>query len=93
LHIHGTNFQLRVWSALLELEPGERVSYAQLAEAIGEPKASRAVGNALAANPVGLLIPCHRVIKGSGVAGNYKWGSSRKRALLAWEAASSGSVA
>ncbi|MGA7201550.1 MAG: methylated-DNA--[protein]-cysteine S-methyltransferase [Candidatus Cybelea sp.] len=87
LHIHGTNFQLRVWNALLELEPGERVSYAQLAEAIGEPKASRAVGNALAANPVGLLIPCHRVIKGSGVAGNYKWGRNRKRALLAWEAA------
>jgi AraC family transcriptional regulator of adaptative response/methylated-DNA-[protein]-cysteine methyltransferase len=92
LHIHGTNFQLRVWNALLELEPGERVSYAQLAEAIGEHKASRAVGNALAANPVGLLIPCHRVIKGSGVAGNYKWGSNRKRALLAWEAARSGSV-
>ena len=92
LHVRGTNFQLRVWNALLELEPGERVSYGQLAKAIGEPRASQAVGNALAHNPVGMLIPCHRVIKGSGAVGNYKWGSNRKRALLAWEAARSGSV-
>ena len=89
LHIHGTNFQLRVWNALLALEEGERVSYAQIAAAIGNPKASRAVGNALAANPVGVLIPCHRVIVGSGAVGNYKWGSHRKRALLALEAARS----
>ena len=63
------------------------MSYAQIAAAIGNPKASRAVGNALAANPVGVLIPCHRVIVGSGAVGNYKWGSHRKRALLALEAA------
>jgi AraC family transcriptional regulator of adaptative response/methylated-DNA-[protein]-cysteine methyltransferase len=87
LHLHGTNFQLRVWNALLALDPGERVSYAQLAGAIGEPKAVRAVGNALAVNPVAILIPCHRVITSSGAVGNYKWGDRRKRALLAWESA------
>lgn len=87
LHVHGTNFQLRVWNALLNLDPGERVSYAQVASAIGDPNASRAVGNALASNPVGVLIPCHRVIAASGAVGNYKWGENRKRALLSWEAA------
>jgi AraC family transcriptional regulator of adaptative response/methylated-DNA-[protein]-cysteine methyltransferase len=87
LHLHGTNFQLRVWNALLALDPGERVSYGQLAGAIGAPTASRAVGNALAVNPVALLIPCHRVIASSGAVGNYKWGERRKRALLAWESA------
>jgi AraC family transcriptional regulator of adaptative response/methylated-DNA-[protein]-cysteine methyltransferase len=87
LHLHGTNFQLRVWKALLALDPGERVSYAQVAHAIGEPKAARAVGNALAVNPVAILIPCHRVITSSGAVGHYKWGDRRKRALLAWESA------
>jgi AraC family transcriptional regulator of adaptative response/methylated-DNA-[protein]-cysteine methyltransferase len=89
LHLHGTNFQLRVWNALLALDRGERTSYARLAGAIGEPNAARAVGNALAVNPVAMLIPCHRVIASSGAVGNYKWGDRRKRALLAWEAASS----
>lgn len=87
LHLHGTNFQLRVWNALLAMESGERASYAQLAGAIGEPRAVRAVGNALAANPVAILIPCHRVIASSGAVGNYKWGGHRKRALLTWESA------
>jgi AraC family transcriptional regulator, regulatory protein of adaptative response / methylated-DNA-[protein]-cysteine methyltransferase len=87
LHLHGTNFQLRVWNALLALDSGERVSYARVANAVGAPKASRAVGNALAVNPVAVLIPCHRVIAGSGAVGNYKWGGTKKRALLAWEAA------
>lgn len=87
LHVGGTNFQIRVWNALLRLDAGERASYAQIARAIGEPSASRAVGNALAANPVAMLIPCHRVIASSGALGNYKWGVARKRALLAWEAA------
>ena len=87
LHLHGTNFQLRVWNALLALDRGERTSYAQLAGAIGEPKAARAVGNALAANPIAILIPCHRVIASSGAVGNYKWGERRKRALLTWESA------
>jgi O-6-methylguanine DNA methyltransferase len=84
---HGTNFQLRVWNALLAMERGERTSYAQLAAAIGTPKAVRAVGNALAVNPVAILIPCHRVITSSGALGNYRWGEDRKRALLAWESA------
>jgi AraC family transcriptional regulator of adaptative response/methylated-DNA-[protein]-cysteine methyltransferase len=88
LNLHGTNFQLRVWKALLALDRGERASYAQLAGALGEPKAARAVGNALAVNPVAILIPCHRVIASSGAVGNYKWGEPRKRALLAWESAS-----
>jgi AraC family transcriptional regulator of adaptative response/methylated-DNA-[protein]-cysteine methyltransferase len=87
LHLHGTNFQLRVWNALLAIESGERISYARLAHEIGEPNASRAVGNAVAVNPVAILIPCHRVIASSGAVGNYKWGGSRKRALLAWEMA------
>ena len=87
LHVYGTNFQIRVWNALLDLTPGERASYQELAESIGKPKAARAVGNAMAVNPVGVLIPCHRVIAASGQIGNYKWGSARKRALLAWEAA------
>jgi AraC family transcriptional regulator of adaptative response/methylated-DNA-[protein]-cysteine methyltransferase len=87
LHLHGTNFQLRVWNALLAMDPGERTSYAQLADAIGEPTAARAVGNALAVNPVAVLIPCHRVITSSGAVGDYKWGARRKRALLAWESA------
>jgi AraC family transcriptional regulator, regulatory protein of adaptative response / methylated-DNA-[protein]-cysteine methyltransferase len=92
LHVHGTNFQLRVWNALLSLDRGERISYAQVASAIGEPNASRAVGNALANNPVAILIPCHRVIASSGAVGNYKWGERRKRALLSWEAAKTASA-
>jgi AraC family transcriptional regulator of adaptative response/methylated-DNA-[protein]-cysteine methyltransferase len=87
LRLHGTNFQLRVWNALLAMERGERASYAQIADAIGEPRAARAVGNALAVNPVAILIPCHRVITSSGALGNYKWGDRRKHALLAWESA------
>jgi AraC family transcriptional regulator of adaptative response/methylated-DNA-[protein]-cysteine methyltransferase len=89
LHLRGTNFQLRVWNALLTMERGERTSYARLAGAIGAPTAVRAVGNALAVNPVAVLIPCHRVIASSGAVGNYKWGDRRKRALLAWESATS----
>ncbi|MGZ3498857.1 MAG: bifunctional transcriptional activator/DNA repair enzyme AdaA [Vulcanimicrobiaceae bacterium] len=83
----GTNFQIRVWRALLEIPSGEVRTYEQLATAIGDPKASRAVGNALARNPVGCLIPCHRVILSTGSIGNYRWAPHRKRALLAWEAA------
>lgn len=87
VHVRGTNFQLRVWNALLRIGSGNVRSYAQLAHAIGAPTSSRAVGNALAANPVGLLIPCHRVIASTGTIGNYRWGTARKRALIAWEAA------
>lgn len=87
LHVGGTNFQLRVWNALLAIEPGHTLDYASVAAAIAQPTAARAVGNAVGANPVALLIPCHRVIAASGIVGNYRWGGARKRALLAWEAA------
>jgi AraC family transcriptional regulator of adaptative response/methylated-DNA-[protein]-cysteine methyltransferase len=87
LHLRGTNFQLRVWNALLRIPEGTTTTYGAIAKAIGEPTAARAVGNAVAHNPVALLIPCHRVLAGTGVVGNYRWGPSRKRALLAWEAA------
>jgi len=90
LLLRGTNFQLKVWEALLRLPPGQRVSYTQLAALAGAPKAQRAVGSALAANTIGYLIPCHRVIRESGESGHYRWGEERKAALLAWEAARAG---
>ena len=93
LHVRGTNFQVRVWSALLNVRSGSVKTYADLARDIGDPNAARAVGNALGANPVAVLIPCHRVIASTGVIGNYKWGSQKKRALLAWEAARESAVA
>ncbi len=86
LLLRGTNFQLKVWEALLRLPPGRRVSYTQLAALAGKPKAQRAVGSALAANTIGYLIPCHRVIRESGESGHYRWGDERKVAMLAWEA-------
>jgi AraC family transcriptional regulator of adaptative response/methylated-DNA-[protein]-cysteine methyltransferase len=86
LLLRGTNFQLKVWEALLRLPPGQRVSYTQLAALAGAPKAQRAVGSALAANQIGWLIPCHRVIRESGDSGHYRWGGERKVAMLAWEA-------
>lgn len=87
LWVRGTNFQLNVWRALIKLRPGDIVSYANLAEDIGNPKASRAVGLALASNPVALMIPCHRVIRQTGELGGYRWGEIRKHAILAREAA------
>jgi AraC family transcriptional regulator of adaptative response/methylated-DNA-[protein]-cysteine methyltransferase len=87
LVLRGTNFQLKVWEALLRIEPGRVVSYSQLAALAGAPNAQRAVGSALAANLVAYLIPCHRVIRESGDINHYRWGSSRKAAMLAWEAA------
>lgn len=87
LLLRGTNFQLKVWEALLRLPPGRRVSYSQLAAMAGVPRAQRAVGSALAANQIAWLIPCHRVIRESGDSGHYRWGDERKAALLAWEAA------
>lgn len=86
LVLRGTNFQLKVWEALLKVEPSRVVSYTQLARMAGSPKAQRAVGSALAANTIGYLIPCHRVIRESGDFGRYRWGSERKTAMLAWEA-------
>lgn len=86
----GTNFQIRVWRALLEVPFGSVRTYQQIAQAIGDPNSSRAVGNALAANPIAYLIPCHRVILSTGAVGQYRWQPFRKRALLAWERSRSG---
>jgi len=86
LILRGTNFQIKVWEALIYTEFGKVISYQQLAERAGCPRAQRAVGSALATNHIGFLIPCHRVIRGSGDTGNYRWGSERKLAMLAWEA-------
>ncbi len=85
----GTNFQVRVWEALLELGAKGPTSYSALAAAIGSPGASRAVGQAVGANPVAWLIPCHRVLRRDGELGGYRWGVERKRAMLAWEYAAS----
>lgn len=78
----GTQFQNRVWRALLDVPPGEVISYSALAEAIGQPLASRAVGAAVGQNPVSWIVPCHRVARASGEAGGYHWGTTVKRALL-----------
>lgn len=85
LHVQGTNFQLAVWRALLRIPAGRAVSYGQLAMACGKPAAARAVGTAVGANPVAVLIPCHRVIQQSGAVGGYRWHPERKLALQAWE--------
>ncbi len=90
--VKGTNFQINVWKALLRIPPGLLCSYDQIALAIGAPSASRAVGNAIAANPVGYLIPCHRVVRKAGTVGDYRWGNIRKRALIAWESLGSKSL-
>jgi O-6-methylguanine DNA methyltransferase len=82
LDLQGTDFQLSVWRKLLELPFGARTSYGQIAADLGHPKASRAVGSAVGANPVSLLVPCHRVLPSSGKSGNYRWGADRKLALL-----------
>ncbi len=83
--LRGTPFQLKVWEALLRIPSGRAASYGQVAAAVGAPSATRAVGTAIGANPVAFLIPCHRVLRGSGALGGYRWGTGRKRAILAWE--------
>ena len=87
LLVKGTNFQINVWKALLRIPPGLLCSYSQVARTIGNPSAARAVGTAIAVNPVAYLIPCHRVIRKVGTPGDYRWGDIRKKALIAWEAA------
>ena len=89
LHLRGTNFQVRVWEALLRIPPGQVVTYGELAKAVDLPSGARAVGGAVGRNPVSWLIPCHRVIRGTGAFGDYRWGSARKKAMLGWEAARS----
>ena len=86
LYLKGTNFQVQVWQALLALKPGDIVAYQDVAEYLIRPTAVRAVGNAIVKNPVGYLIPCHRVIRKTGQAHRYRWGSARKKAILGWEA-------
>ncbi len=87
LHVKGTNFQLKVWKALLEIPVGDVTTYGAIATKLGDPKASRAVGSAVGANPVSYLIPCHRVIRASGELGGYAWGVERKKVMLRREAA------
>jgi AraC family transcriptional regulator of adaptative response/methylated-DNA-[protein]-cysteine methyltransferase len=85
--LRGTNFQMKVWEALVKTPPAALVTYADLARAIGRPRAARAVGGALASNHVAVLIPCHRVIREGGAPGAYRWGVERKLALHGWERA------
>lgn len=82
LHLRGSEFQLQVWQALLAIPRGEVSSYQQVARAINKPKACRAVGGAVGANPIAYIIPCHRVILSSGELGNYHWGVEIKQAML-----------
>lgn len=81
----GTDFQRKVWAALLTIPKGETRTYSQIAEQIGSPKAVRAVGSAVGVNPISILIPCHRVVPKNGSIGNYRWGSKMKKALLNYE--------
>lgn len=85
LALYGTAFQLKVWKALLQIEPGQLVSYDDIARFIGKPGSTRAVGMAVAANPIPMLIPCHRVMASDGSAGDYRWGRERRNLLLALE--------
>jgi AraC family transcriptional regulator of adaptative response/methylated-DNA-[protein]-cysteine methyltransferase len=87
LYVSGTNFQINVWKALLQIPSATVVSYSQVATAIGHPNSARAVGLAVGSNPVAFLIPCHRVIQQSGGLGGYHWGTTRKQAIHAWESA------
>ncbi len=87
LHLKGTEFQIKVWETLLKIPMGGVSTYTGIAEKLNNPKASRAVGSAVASNPVAFLIPCHRVIKANGEIGEYHWGTTRKTAMVGWEAA------
>lgn len=88
LHLRGSPFQIKVWEALLRIPPAALASYGDVAGSIGRPDAPRAVAGAIGANPVAVLIPCHRVIRASGHLGGYAWGIARKQALIGREAAS-----
>ncbi|MGH8208965.1 MAG: methylated-DNA--[protein]-cysteine S-methyltransferase, partial [Steroidobacteraceae bacterium] len=88
LNVAGTNFQLKVWQALLDVGAHGRTTYSALAAAIGARNGARAVGNAVGANPIAWLIPCHTVLRRDGALGGYRWGEDRKRAILAWHSLS-----
>lgn len=87
LHLKGTDFQIKVWEALLQIPMGSLTSYGNIAEIILKPKAARAVGTAIGSNAIAFLIPCHRVVQSSGELGGYMWGTTRKAAIIGWEAA------
>jgi AraC family transcriptional regulator of adaptative response/methylated-DNA-[protein]-cysteine methyltransferase len=87
LLLRGTNFQIKVWEALLKIPFGQMVSYETIANAIGKPTAQRAVGTAIGSNRLGYIIPCHRVLQKVGGIGGYRWGTTRKKAILGWEMA------
>jgi len=93
LHLKGTDFQLKVWESLLKIPMGKLATYGNIAQQIGSPNASRAVGTAIGRNPVAYLIPCHRVIQSSGNFGGYMWGKTRKTAIIGWESAKTNSEA
>ena len=86
LVLYGTPWQIKVWEALLRIPPGSACTYEDVAQWVGQPSAARAVGGAVGANAIAYLIPCHRVIRKSGVIRDYRWGSTRKKAILGWEA-------
>ncbi len=87
LHLRGTNFQIRVWEALLRVPPGAVISYEDIARRIGEPTAARAAAGAVAKNPIAFVVPCHRVIRKTGPFHSYAWGVPRKQAIIGWEQA------
>jgi AraC family transcriptional regulator of adaptative response/methylated-DNA-[protein]-cysteine methyltransferase len=87
LHLKATEFQLKVWDALLKIPLGSLTTYGKIAQAIQKPKAARAVGTAIGSNPIAYIIPCHRVIQSSGIFGGYMWGTTRKVAMIGWESA------
>lgn len=86
LHLKGTDFQLKVWETLLKIPMGELSTYGKIAQQIDKPNASRAIGTAIGDNPIAFLIPCHRVIQATGKLGGYMWGTTRKTAIIGWEA-------
>lgn len=86
LHLKGTDFQLKVWETLLKIPTGNLATYGDIAKSINNPNASRAVGTAIGNNPIAFLIPCHRVIQSTGIFGGYMWGTTRKTAIIGWEA-------
>ena len=87
LHLKATDFQLKVWETLLKIPMGKLSTYGTIANQIGKPSASRAVGTAIGSNPVAFLIPCHRVIQSTGTFGGYMWGNTQKTAIIGWEGA------
>lgn len=92
LHLKGTPFQIKVWEALLKIPSGGLSTYSTIAAVVENSKASRAVGSAVGDNPVAYIIPCHRVIRSTGIIGQYHWGSARKAAMIGWEAAKNGQL-